>query len=276
MKHTLPLLLASICFGAMAVAVRVAGTELPVLQVACLRFTGSFVVLLLSAMPFGRPRRTGTLRVLVLRGLIGTVAIVLYFAGIQGAGAALATLIQNTHPVFTALLAGVIGAERPTRRIVAALALNLVGVAIVMAPGIHLGAEFVRGALCALGAAMLSAFAVTTASHLRRTESATVVTLYFMGTGAVVTAPGLASGLAWPSPGVLGALVVMILTSAVGQWLLHFALGFTSATAGSISVATSVVTAAIAEALVLGGHPAPSTWLGGTLMLGAIWLAAPR
>ena len=275
MKHTLPLLVASLCFGAMAVAVRAAGHELSVLQIACVRFVGSFLLLLVGAVPFGPLTRTASVRVLVLRGLVGTVAIVLFFVGIEGAGAALATLLQNTHPVFTALLASVAGGERLAPRALLALALNVSGVAVVMTPGVHLGTAFVRGAVCALLAAMLSSVAVTTAAHLRRTESTTLVTLYFMGTGAVVTAPALATGMAWPSHAALLALGVMIATSAVGQWLMHFGLGYTSATAGSIGVATSVVTAAVAEALWLGIHPAPTTWAGGALMILAVWLAAP-
>jgi hypothetical protein len=43
---------------------------------------------------------------LLLRGVLGAVAIT-YFVGIAGAGASLATLIQNTYPIFAALLASV-------------------------------------------------------------------------------------------------------------------------------------------------------------------------
>ena len=235
-RNTLPLLAASLCFGTMAVAVRAAGRELPVLQVACIRFTGSFLLLLATAAPRERLPRTASVGALVLRGLVGTIAIVLYFLGIRGAGAALATLLQNTYPVFTALLAVTVEGERLSRRLLGALALNLVGVTAIVVPGLQLGAAFTRGAICSLLAAMLSSVAVTAAARLRRTESATLITLYFMATGAVVTAPAMLTGVTMPSPGVLVALVVMIVTSASGQWLLHFGLGYTSATAGSVAV----------------------------------------
>jgi drug/metabolite transporter (DMT)-like permease len=40
-----------------------------------------------------------------MRGVIGAAAITRYFIGISAIGAVMATLIQNTYPVFAALLA---------------------------------------------------------------------------------------------------------------------------------------------------------------------------
>jgi DME family drug/metabolite transporter len=120
---------------------------------------------------------------------------------------------------------------------------------------------------------VLAGGALATASELRRTESASLVTIWFMAVGALLTAPSfLTGGPSWSWSLVL-ALVGVVLTSAAGQWLLHHGLGFVSATAGSLAAATSVVTAAVLEAMLLGQRLPGRVLGGGVLMLAAVALA---
>ncbi len=268
--------LASILFGVMAVFVRVAVVHMPSSQVAFVRFTGSLLVLLgLGRGRVLRPQPGNLLRV-VLRGVLGAGAILLYYHGIQGAGAGLATLLNCSYPVFTALFASTLMGERFDARVGIALALSLVGVVIVLNPGAQLSGAALRGGLSALGAAVFAGGAVATARQLRSSESALLITTYFMAVGAALSAPALLLGLPAVSPGLLIALAGVILTSVGGQVLLHQGLGFAPATQGSLAAATSVVTAAVLEALWLGEHLSPSSLLGAAFMLAAVSLAASR
>ncbi len=268
--------LASILFGVMAVFVRVAVVHMPSSQVAFVRFTGSLLVLLgLGRGRVLRPQRGNLLRV-VLRGVLGAGAIMLYYHGIQGAGAGLATLLNCSYPVFTALFASTLMGERFDARVGIALALSMAGVVIVLNPSAPLSGAALRGGLSALGAAVFAGGAVATARQLRSSESALLITTYFMAVGAALSAPALLLGLPAVSPGLLIALAGVILTSAGGQVLLHQGLGFAPATQGSLAAATSVVTAAALEALWLGEHLSPSSLLGAAFMLAAVSLAASR
>jgi drug/metabolite transporter (DMT)-like permease len=166
--------------------------------------------------------------------------------------------------------------ERFTARLAAALVLNLLGAAIVLGSPSVVGQGVLPGALAALAGGVIAGGAVATASQLRRTESASVVTIWFMAVGALLTAPSFGSGAPGWSTGLAWALVGVVLTSTAGQWLLHHGLGHVPATAGSLAAATSVVTAAMLEALLLGGWPGRGVVLGGALMLVAVWLAADR
>ena len=242
-------------------------------QVACVRFAGSFVVLLVATRARGlRPRR-GNLRPLILRGVLGGTAITCYYAGIERAGAGLATMLHSTYPVFTALFSVLVLGESFTGRLGAALALNTAGVAVVLGSPGTVGERVVAGSLVALLGGMLAGGAVATASELRRTESAALVTVWFMAVGALLTAPSFVTGApAWSAS--LGlALVGVVLTSAAGQWLLHHGLGFVPATVGSLAAATSVVTAAVLEAMVLGQRLPTRVMAGAVLMLAAVGLA---
>ncbi len=260
----------------MAVAVRLAAADMAAPQVACVRFAGSFVVLLAATRGRAlRPRSAGVGR-LVGRGLLGGTAITCYYAGIERAGAGLATLLHSTYPVFTALFAVWLLGERATARLAIAVAMNALGAAVVLGNPASVGPGVLSGGLLSLLGGVLAGAAVATASGLRRSESASLVTIWFMAVGALLTAPAFAADQPDWSWRLGAALAGVVVTSAAGQWLLHHGLGHVSATAGSLAAATSVVTAALLEALVFGERLGWGVVAGGLLMLAAVGLAAGR
>jgi len=267
---------AALLFGAMAVSVRLAAREMASSQVAFVRFAGSLLVLLALGRGRGLRPRPGNAQQVLLRALLGVVSILFYYRGIQNAGAGFATLLQCTYPVFTALFATTLMGEKFDARLAAALGLNLTGVFIVLGPSADVSPARLMGGLSALGAAAFSGGAVATARQLRASESAYLITTYFMAVGTLFTAPSLLIGLPALSNGMLIALTSVVLTSVAGQFLLHQGLGFAPATQGSLAAATSVVTAAALEALLLGDRPSPHTLVGACLMIGAVALAISR
>ena len=271
-----PLLLASALFAVMAVCVRAASLEVPAAQIAFVRFVGSFLFMLAVTRGRDLVPRPGNAGRLVLRGVIGAVSITFYFLGIEGAGAGLATLVQNTYPVFAASIAVLLGEEIFSRRLATALGMSVLGAGVVLGARVDLGSATTLGVLASIAASMMAGAAVVTAQRLRRTEGAATITTWFMGVGVLVTSPALLGGL--PSIDVTTALLLagVIVTSVLAQWLLHHGLGFTSATQGSLAAATSVVLATVLEALTLGDLPDPRTLAGAVLMLGAVAVCFTR
>lgn len=267
------ILASAVLFGSMAVAVRIAARHMAGTQIAFVRFAGSFLVLLAFRSGRSLTPRSGNLAAMVLRGLLGAGAITLYYLGIEYAGAGFATLLHCTYPVSTALFATTLMGERFDARLAGGLALAVLGIAVVLGPGADLASATLLGAAAALGASVLAGGAVATARQLRLTESAYIVTTYFMGVGMLCTAPALLTGLPPLELLPLAALAAVILTSVGGQVLLHQGLGFAPATQGSLAAATTVVTAAVLEALFLGEHLSTHTLIGAALLVAAVALA---
>ena len=266
----------SILFGVMAVCVRVAARELPSLQIAWVRFVGSFVLLFGLARGQRLRPKPGNLSRVVLRGLLGCAAIVCYFAAIREIGAGLATILQCTYPLSTAGIAVLFLGERASPRLGAALLVNLIGLVLVIGPSVSFARASAGGIAIGLAGAVLAGGAVATAQRLRASEDASLITVYFMAVGALATAPAMLVGVPALSPVALAALVGVVVTSAAGQWLLHHGLGYTPASLGSLASATSVLTAAALEAVVLGEHLAGASAAGALLMIAAVGLAAGR
>ena len=258
----------------MAVCVRLAAREMDAMQVAFVRFAGSFLVLLVASG--GRDLRPspGVGPRLALRALLGATAIVFYYLGIRDIGAGPATMLHCTYPVFATLFSVLFMEEAFTGRLAGALAMNLGGAALVMGAGARLGAHALAGGLASASAAVLAGGAIATARSLRVTESATRITVAFMAVGALLTAPSLGRGLPPASAALVVALVGVVFSSVGGQWLLHHGLGFTTAAQGSLAAATAVVTAAVLEAIVVGQWPPARTALAAALMVAAVGLAA--
>jgi drug/metabolite transporter (DMT)-like permease len=270
------ILSSSLLFGAMAVFVRAAAARVPPLQIAFVRFLGSFLILLALGRGRSLRPRSGNWTGVLLRGLFGAAAISLYYRGIARAGAGLATLLHCTYPVSTAVFAvGFLG-EWFDRRLALALALCLVGIAFTVGPSAHLEPTVLSGAMSACAASVLAGAAIATARHMRRQETALLVTTHFMAVGTVFTAPALLQALPSLNLPLVVCLVGVVLTSVAGQMLLHEGLGFAPATQASLAAATSVVSAAVFETLFLGERLSPHTLAGAALLSAAVALAVGR
>lgn len=268
------LLLSSMLLATMSVLVQIAARTMPPAQILFVRMLGSFVLLRVVA---GRRRlrpKPGNLRRVLLRGILGSGGIFCYFFAIGEIGAGLATLLYCTYPIPTAIFAVLFLGETASWRLGAAVVLELAGLWFVVGHGVDLGQASATGMGIALAGSIIAGAALATVRHLRGSEDAWLITIYFMAVGAVISTPALASG--WPpwSPGLVGVLLGVIVTSAGGQWLLHHGLGFVPASVGSLTCATGVFTAAALEALVFGSHFGRSASIGALFMVLAVGLAA--
>src|SRR5215475_6794944 len=97
------LLLAAALFAAMAVVAKVAATRLPGPEVALFRFCIGLAACGIAATRIRM--RTNNKLGLVLRGGYGGAAVLLYFLAIEHLPVGMATLLNYTAPVFTALYA---------------------------------------------------------------------------------------------------------------------------------------------------------------------------
>ena len=197
--HALSLVLAALVFAAMALATKLAAARLPGPEIAFIRFLIGLVACALAATRF-RLRARNKLG-LFMRGAYGGAAVLFYFLGIAHLPVGIATLLNYTAPVFTAIYAAAFLGEAITRATLGALGLTSVGVVMVMlgtAPAGSLGHPLGRWQLVGVLSAMLSGAAVATIREVRKTDGSWEIFAAFCLAGAVISAgPALA---AWVPP----------------------------------------------------------------------------
>lgn len=178
----LQMLASALAFSLMGVCVKLVGTRIPPAEVVLARAIVSVALswwLLQRAgvEPWGN--RKG---LLILRGAIGTAALLCVYAALALLPLASATVLQYLYPTITALLAWLMLGEPIGKRVLVAMALGWSGVLLVAQP-----ASLLAGAaglpplavLIALGGALFTALAYVSVRSLGTSEHPLVIVFYF-------------------------------------------------------------------------------------------------
>jgi drug/metabolite transporter (DMT)-like permease len=259
---TVALITAALVFGAMALATKVAAARLPGPQIALVRF---LIGLLACAVARTRvPMRAHNKLGLVMRGAFGGAAVLCFFLGIAHLPVGIATLLNYTAPVFTAIFAALFLGERITGPTLGALAVTTVGVAMVMV-GTAPAGSFVLGRWQLVGvlSAVLSGAAVATIREVRKTDGSWEIFAAFCVAGAAISVVPAVKDWVAPTPREWLILAVVGLTSVVGQLLMTYALRYVRAAVSGVIAQLVPVTSLALGWAVLGDR------IGGLALAGA-------
>ena len=277
------MLSSAVSFSLMGVCVKAVGGRIPVAEVVLAR---SAVSLLLSIVMLRQAQLNpwGHRRVLlVLRGVIGTGALLCVFAALAQLPLAAATVLQYLQPTFTALLAWLLLGERVGPRILLAALLGWLAVVVLSNPmelAALLGAAATplpaAGVLLAIAGAVLSACAYVSVRALGRTEHPLVIVFYFPLVGLVLTTPLVLLQPVWPTAWEALALVGVGLFTQLGQLgVTNGLLGLPAARATALSYG-QVPLAALWGWLFFNEALDPDTALAAALVLAATLLSLRR
>ena len=179
--------------------------------------------------------------------------MLLYFLAIAHLPVGIATLLNYTAPVFTAIYAAAFLGEPVTRPTLGALGLTSVGVVLVIggtAPAGALG--FGPWQVVGIASAMLSGAAVATIRQVRKTDGSWEIFAAFCIAGAVITGPPAMLQWVRPRPEDWAALVGVGMLSLVAQLLMTHALRYVRAAVGGV-IAQLTPVASLALGWVLFG-----------------------
>ena len=219
-----------------------------------------------------RPRRPG---LLVLRGALGHFALSCYFWSVARQPLATAVLLQQVHPVFTAVLAAWFLAERPGKRFAPAFLLAASGVAMLVPRGTDLaGPRGLAPILVGLLGALLSAAAYVTVRDAARTEHEETIVLWFPLTSVPLAAAGtLLEGLVVPSSADWVWLVFIAAAGQLGQLFLTRGLARVPAGRATLANPLTIVFGAVLGWLAFGEPLGLATLAGGAAIVAAVLLA---
>jgi drug/metabolite transporter (DMT)-like permease len=263
-------------FSVMSVLVKLASADLPTGEIVLVR---AIVTLGLSYLlvrraglaPWGTQRSR-----LVLRGLLGFGGLAGYYAALAHLPLADATVLQNTIPLLTAVLAWWLLDERVGWPVVVALVFGLAGVILVARP--HAGGLALDpiGVAAALGGAACSAVAYVTVRRLARTEHPLVIVLYFPLIATPLAVPWAVADWIWPSLAQLGLLLAIGAATQIGQVFLTMGLAVERAASATSVNYLQVCFAMGWQLVVFGDAPGATTIAGAALILTGTVITAAR
>jgi len=226
------------------------------------------------------PRPWSERRVVVAAGGFLAVDLILWHNSIEDVGAGLATVLANIQVILVPLVAWAVLAEKPGRRMLAALPIALIGVVLISGVLQHgaYGRAPGRGAVFGLAAGVAYVGFLLLlrrgGADLRRvagplfdaTATAAVVAII---AGLVVGDADLTPG--WPG---VGWLIVLALTSQVLGWLLiTTSLPRLPAAMTSLVLTVQPVGTVALAALILGESPSGLQLVGVVVILAAMMVA---
>ena len=229
-----------------------------------------------------RDRRSRKMRLLALAsGILLGVDMVVWHTSIGHIGAGLATLIANSQVVFVAVGAWLILGERPSRRIIVAIPVVLIGVAMVSGLGRSdaYGSNPLLGTLLALVAAMFYASFILVFRASNKIQAPPAGPLMEATAGGVVmvlilstVTGGIEFAPTWPAH---GWLIALALGAQVVGWL---AIGYALPRLPAVETATIIlvqpVLTMIWASLVFDERPSTVQLVGAALVLAGVGFVA--
>ena len=279
MPPLLQMVASALAFSLMGLCVKQVGGRIPPAEVVLARAIVSVALswcLLQRAGvdPWGHRRG-----LLIVRGAIGTAALLCVYAALAQLPMASATVLQYLYPTITALLAWLMLGERIGKRVLLAIALGWTGVVLVAQPaGLLQGAAALPplAVLIALAGALFTSLAYVSVRSLGNSEHPLVIVFYFPLVALPLSLPLVALDPVVPTTSELLWLIGVGVFTQVGQ--VYLTRGLTALPAAQ-ATAISYVQVAFAGLwgwLVFGESIDGWTVAGAVLVLAAMLVSLRR
>ena len=272
------MVVATFFFSVMSLMVKTAGQHIHSFELV---FARSLILVILCAVtlrrrgidPWGTNRR-----VLVIRGVLGFIALNCFYFAILRLPLADVTVLQFLNPAFTTVIAAIFISEVLGVRHMGLILLSLVGVVLVAQPTALFGEMSAGLDPLAVGAGVVSAFLSAAAwvliRRLARTEDPLVIVFYFALVSVVGSSPVVLTDLVLPYLWEWPLLLGIGIATYYGQ--LNLTRGMRLEPAGRVAAVgyLQIVFAALWGVIFFGEIPGMLSIAGGLLIIGSTFFLA--
>ena len=221
------LVLASLFFSLMTVCVKNIDERIPIYELVFFRSLLSltitlFIIKIKKINPWGKNRP-----LLIIRGLLGTTALVCIFYAIINMPLGISTVIQYTYPIFISIFAGIFINEKITRNLIYALVIGWLGILVILNPtqlsNINVEIDNVWVLVALLGS-ICTALAYITVKKLSYTEDIYVIIEYFPLVSLIILLPIVLNNWVTPNLNEYYWIIGIGLFTQLGQTFLTLGL----------------------------------------------------
>lgn len=246
--------------------IKLLGTGFSVWDISFYRF-GCGMAILLAISGRGNPFRGHNLRLLIIRGITGSVAFFCLVVAIHLVPISTAMVLFFSYPAFSALLSPLLFREPITRGESVCVAVSLAGVTILFDFRLE-GA--LLGHVMALLGAISAGLSLAIIKKLRETNGTIIIYLYFCLLGFAMSLPPFILDPRIPGSSsewlMLGGIVG---SSVLGQLLMNEGFQYCKSWEGGVYLMAEVVLTSVLGIVFLGESATWRFWVGGLLILGS-------
>ena len=258
------MLTAALLFTSMNVLIKLIGNQFTALDISFYRF--SIGILLLIAI-FGRhanPYKGHNTSLLIIRGVNGSIAFILFVMAIQMLPISTALVIFYSFPIFSVIFSYFLFGEK----------IDKIGLVCIMGVIIGIGILFdftlagnLNGLIVVIAASIFTGMTMTLVRKLRGKNGSVIIYLYLCTVGAMVTLPKFITNPVFPSTGFeLIVIFGIIILATSGQLLMNQGFYYCKGWEGGAFMSSEVVFTAMVGIFFL-NEPVTKRFLLGTVLI---------
>lgn len=218
------------------------------------------------------------LSLLVWRGVLNTIAVILFFLASQYTTITNTHMLNMTYPFFIFLFAPLFfRAEKVSPFLYLVLIVALAGIWLIINPNLS---AINKGDIFGLLSGIISAFAIITLNMARKNDSTMVILFYLMAIGTLLNGLAMLPVFVWPEGSQWLLLLASGSVGVLGQICITYGYKFITARAGSLVSTSRIFYAVVLGMLIFGEDLTLRIAAGGALILFSIvavtWIHKPE
>ena len=258
---------AALLFTAMNVIVKLLNPAFMAWHIGFFRFFGGMLVIFLIFGKKANPSKGINIRLLIIRGCVGSVAFISMVTAIRFLPVSTAVVLYYSYPAFSAVAAYFIYGERIGWSEIICIAVVMLGIAVLF--DLHLFGGM-TGQLMAVIAGAFAGLTVTLIRTLRQNNGPVVIYLYYCIVGTLVTAPMFIAHPVFPTSATEWMMVLgIVFTSLAAQLLMNQGFFYCLGWEGGVFMSSEVIITAIIGIVFLGDPASWRFWTGALLIMGS-------
>ena len=256
----------SFCFGTMNALVKWTSDTTDVWMIIMVRSAVIAFAVAAFAASKGISLKVNDHKTMLLRCVVGLIAMILYFTALGRIPISQAVTLQYTGPLFVALLSGRILAERVSASVASLVLTAFAGIVLIVSPD---AGTVDPNALLALGSGLFAALAYMYVRELRKTDSPATVIFWFAVFSVVGSIAQSAPRILEHDLNTIAALTGIGIGAGGGQ--LGITMAYHKANAAWVSAFSylTVLVATFYGFVLFGESLSLADWLGGSLVIGS-------
>jgi len=215
------MLVTGLCFVGVTIVVRYVGTRIPAPEAAFIRYAfGTLLLLPIILKIIKGEAKINSWRIMLVRGVIHGIGVILWFYAMARIPIAEVTALGYITPVFITIGAALFLGEKLHIRRILAVFFGLVGVLIILRPGIS---EISSGQIAQLIAAPLFAVSMLMTKKMTAHESASVIVTGLSIVCTLTLLPPAISNWVTPNPIEIMLLAMAAVFATLGHYTMTHA-----------------------------------------------------
>jgi drug/metabolite transporter (DMT)-like permease len=248
------------------VILKILSRSLPATEIAFIRFLLGGIILwpILASMKISP--KGNDIRILVLRGIFGTVSFFCLLKSMAMIPLSLAMVLFYTYPIFAAFFSFLLIGEKIGKKDLVLIGTGLVGIYVLINPTSH---SFGMGHLFGLFASGLGALAMVMIRKARETNGALIIYFYFCLVGGSISFPFFVQSFRMPDLQQGALLALLGLALLVAQVMMNQGFKYCRAAEGSLFLMFELVFAGTAGVVIFKDPISLHFGLGALLIVGS-------